>query len=236
VVALVGVEGSGARELLRSVAGLIPAQGQIEVAGFGGRRASRALVAYLAADRRVSLFNNFSVGENLVVRLGAPDIATPRGALRKRALLRLAKELIARYQIRTRSAAQSIRFLSGGNQQKVALAASIAKRPQLLALEEPTRGVDIHTKADIYVLLRAFALQGKGVLIFCTEVAEVFEVADRAFVVDTGYLSPPLDVKSYAKVEGLAADISRLESHWRHSGGSVAQPATTETASGRVGA
>ncbi|HEY8286631.1 MAG TPA: ATP-binding cassette domain-containing protein, partial [Chloroflexota bacterium] len=80
IVALVGVEGSGARELLRSVAGLVPARGRIEVAGFAGRRACRALVAYLAADRRVSLFSNFSVGENLVVRLGSPDIATPRGA------------------------------------------------------------------------------------------------------------------------------------------------------------
>jgi ABC-type sugar transport system ATPase subunit len=214
----VGVEGSGARELLRSVAGLVPAQGQIEVAGFSGRRASRALVAYLAADRRVSLFSNFSVGENLVVRLGSPDIASPRGALRKRALQRLAADLIARYRIRTSSAAQSIRSLSGGNQQKVALAASIARRPRLLALEEPTRGVDIHTKVDIYALLRAFAQEGKGVLIFCTEVSEVFEVADRAFVVDNGYLSPPLDVKSYAKVEGLAADITRLESHWRTAG------------------
>ncbi len=217
IVALVGVEGSGARELLRSVAGLVPARGRIEVAGFSGRRAGRALVAYLAADRRISLFSNFSVGENLVVRLGAPDIASRRGALRKRALQRLAGELIARYRIRTGSAGQSIRSLSGGNQQKVALAASIAKRPQLLALEEPTRGVDIHTKADIYALLRAFAREGKAVLLLCTEVSEVFETADRAFVVDNGYLSPPLDVRSYVKIEELAAAITRLESHWRAS-------------------
>ncbi|HEY8287183.1 MAG TPA: ATP-binding cassette domain-containing protein, partial [Chloroflexota bacterium] len=156
-----------------------------------------------------------------------------RGALRKRALSRLATDLIAKYRIRTQSAAQSIRSLSGGNQQKVALAAAIAKRPRLLALEEPTRGVDIHTKADIYALLRAFAQEGTGVLIFCTEVSEVFEVADRALVVDNGYLSPPLDVQSYAQVEGLAADITRLESHWRASAGPVPRPATSGT---RVGA
>jgi ABC-type sugar transport system ATPase subunit len=105
--------------------------------------------------------------------------------------------------------------LSGGNQQKVALAASIARRPQVLALEEPTRGVDIRTKADIYQLLRAFTQEGKAALIVCTEVSEVFDVADRAYVVDNGYLSPALNVKGYAKVEELAAEITRLESHWR---------------------
>jgi ABC-type sugar transport system ATPase subunit len=225
IAALVGVEGSGARELLRSVAGLLPAQGEIEVAGLKGRSAGRALVAYLAADRRLSLFSNYSVGENLVVRLGAPDIATPRGALRKRSLLRLANELIGRYRVRAQSAAQPIRALSGGNQQKVALAASIAKRPQVLALEEPTRGVDIRTKADIYQLLRAFTQVGKAALIYCTEVSEVFDVADRAYVVDNGYLSPALDVKAYEKVEGLAADITRLESHWRPRTESASQPA-----------
>ena len=209
VAALVGVEGSGARELLRSVAGLLPAQGTIEVAGLRGRSASRALIAYLAADRRLSLFSNYSVGENLVVRLGPPDIATRLGALRTGPLVRLANELIRKYRVRTPSAALPIRALSGGNQQKVALAAAIARRPRVLALEEPTRGVDIRTKADIYQLLRAFALEGKGVLLFCTEASEVFDVADTAYVVDNGYLSRVLNVKSYDKVEALAADLTR---------------------------
>ncbi|HWE62661.1 MAG TPA: sugar ABC transporter ATP-binding protein [Chloroflexota bacterium] len=213
IVALMGVEGSGVRELLRSVAGLVPAQGEIAVAGFAGRRAARALIAYLAADRRLSLFSNLSVGENLVARLGAPDIATPRGALRPRALQRLAADLIARYRIRTQSATQPIRALSGGNQQKVALAASIARRPQVLALEEPTRGVDIHTKAEIYQLLRAFCQEGKAVLVLCTEASEVFDLADRVFVVEHGFLSPPIDVRAHERVETLAADITRLESH-----------------------
>jgi ABC-type sugar transport system ATPase subunit len=209
IAALFGVEGSGARELLRSIAGLLPAQGRIEVAGLKGRSASRALIAYLAADRRLSLFSNLSVGENLVVRLGPPDIATRLGALRRGPLVRLANESIGKYRVRTQSAAQPIRALSGGNQQKVALAAAIAKRPQVLALEEPTRGVDIRTKADIYQLLRAFSQEGKAVLLFCTEASEVFDVADRAYVMDNGYLSPALNVKSYDTVEALAAAITR---------------------------
>jgi ABC-type sugar transport system ATPase subunit len=213
IVALVGVEGSGARELLRSVAGLEPARGDITIAGLAGRHAGRALVAYLAADRGRSLFAHLSVGENLVSRLGAPDIASPRGVLRKRSLVRLAAELIGRYRIRARSSAEPLTALSGGNQQKVALAAAIARRPQVLALEEPTRGVDVNTKADLYQVLRAFTQQGKAVLAFCTEVSEVFDMADRAIVVDDGRLSRSLDVTSYVTVEALAADITRLESH-----------------------
>ena len=97
-----------------------------------------------------------------MVRLGAPEIATAQGALRKRSLFRLANESIAKYRIRTQSAAQPIGALSGGNQQKVALAAALAKRPQVLALEEPTRGVDIRTKADIYQLAACLHSRGQG--------------------------------------------------------------------------
>jgi ABC-type sugar transport system ATPase subunit len=112
IMALVGVEGSGGRELLRSMAGLERAHGALEIGAFSGRNAARALVTYLAADRKISLFANFSVGDNLVSRLGAPDIASPAGMLRRRSLLRLAGELIARYGIRTRGAAQPIGSLS----------------------------------------------------------------------------------------------------------------------------
>ena len=220
IVALAGVEGSGARELLRSIAGLEPAHGRIEVAGLGGRAASRALVTYISADRKVSLFSNLSVGENLTSRLGSPEIAGPWGNLRKRRLTRLARELVDRFRIRARSVAQPVRTLSGGNQQKVVIAAAMARRPRLLALEEPTRGVDIGTKAEIYHLLQAYVRDGNAVVAFCTEVPEVFELADRVVVVQAGRLSDSLDVRSYPHVETLAADITSLE-------GSVREAAVT---------
>jgi ABC-type sugar transport system ATPase subunit len=215
IVALAGVEGSGARELLRSVAGLEPARGQIRVAGLRGHAASRALVTYIPADRKTSLFTNLLVGENLTSRFGMPEIAGPWGNLRKRRLIRLARELVSRFRIRTRTVNQPIRTLSGGNQQKVVIAAAMARRPRLLALEEPTRGVDIGTKAEIYHLLREFARDGNAVLAFCTEVPEVFELADRVVVVQAGRLSLPLDVRSYSHVEALAADITGLEGSMR---------------------
>jgi ABC-type sugar transport system ATPase subunit len=215
IVALTGVEGAGARELLRSIAGLEPAHGRIQVAGLTGRAACRALVTYIPADRKVSLFTNLSVGENLTSRLGSPEIAGRWGNLRTRRIARLARELVDRFRIRTRSVAQPIRTLSGGNQQKVVIAAAMAKRPRLLALEEPTRGVDIGTKVEIYHLLRDYARAGNAVVAFCTEVPEVFELTDRAVVVNEGRLAGSLDVGSYHHVDALATDITSLESRRR---------------------
>jgi ABC-type sugar transport system ATPase subunit len=114
-----------------------------------------------------------------------------------------------------------IRSLSGGNQQKVAIAAAIVKRPEVLVLEEPTRGVDIGSKREIYRLMREYAGDGHAVIIFCTEVPEVFEAADLAYVVSDGLLSDPLVVMNYPDVKTLARAVTRLERH-----GAV-PPATT---------
>jgi ABC-type sugar transport system ATPase subunit len=81
----------------------------------------------------------------------------------------------------------------------------------LLLLEEPTRGVDIHSKNEIYHLLRDYASTGKVVIIFCTEILEIFEVADCAYVVAEGRQSRELAIADYGHVEQLATDVARLE-------------------------
>jgi ABC-type sugar transport system ATPase subunit len=213
IVALVGVEGSGTRELLASIAGLEPAQGSIRVDGFGGIHDVRRVVSFLPADRHSSLFRNFSVAQNLVARLGRPLIAGPLGYLRTRRLVRLAAELIARFRVRADSPRQSITSLSGGNQQKVAIAAAIARKPRLLALEEPTRGVDIGSKAEIYRLLSSYATEGNGVLVFCTEIPEVFELADRVVVLDRGRVVGIREVGAYSDVASLASGLTAFKHH-----------------------
>ena len=110
---------------------------------------------------------------------------------------------------------QPIRSLSGGNQQKVAIAQALASAPQLLLLEEPTRGVDIHSKAEIYRLLRDYAAAGHAVVMFCTEVLEVFEAADIVQVMSEGRMSPPEQIAGFADVEDLATRITQLENHER---------------------
>jgi ABC-type sugar transport system ATPase subunit len=214
IIALVGVEGSGARELLRSLAGLERCSGTIEIAGEKGETAQR-LSAYVPATRLFSLYSNFSVGENLLVRLGKPDIAGFAMALKKRRMRQLAAKAVTRFLVKTRTLSQGVRSLSGGNQQKVAIAQALNCAPRLLLLEEPTRGVDIRSKREIYRLLRDYVEAGNVVIIFCTEVLEVYEAADRAYVVADGALSSAIAVREYDHIERLATDITRLERHSR---------------------
>ena len=217
ILALMGVEGSGARELLRSFAGLERGAGHAEIADVRekDRAAIRRHAAYVPATRQWSLYSNFSVGENLLVRLGRPEIAGASLALRKRRMRELALAASTRFLVKCRTIFQGIRSLSGGNQQKVAIAQALVRQPRLLLLEEPTRGVDIQSKREIYRLLREFAHAGNAVIMFCTEVLELFEAADRVLIVSDGKLSRPLTVKDYAHVEALATDVTKLERHGR---------------------
>jgi ABC-type sugar transport system ATPase subunit len=213
ILAFVGVEGSGARELIRSLAGFEHASGSIQIEGQREGEGVRSGTSYVSADRRGSLFLNFGVHENIVSRLGRPLIAATSGLLVSRRMLKIATDFVARFMIKVNSVTQPIGSLSGGNQQKVAIAAAVARQPRLLVLEEPTRGVDVGSKREIYRILREFAADGHSVVIFCTEVPEVFEVADRLHVVSDGRLSAAVTVATFADLESLAAEITRLEQH-----------------------
>jgi ABC-type sugar transport system ATPase subunit len=213
VTALVGVEGSGGREIVRACGGLRRIQGHVTVDGKEIRPGNVSdYVDYLAADRASSLFTNLTVGENLVIRL---DKEISRGilGLRRREMRSIAEELRQSFEVKSAGIDIGIRSLSGGNQQKVAIAAAVVGKPRVLALEEPTRGVDISSKAEIYAILRRYAAEGGAVLLFCTEIPEVYEVADRLHVVSAGRLSIQLEIASFADMEDLAKVVANLETH-----------------------
>jgi len=215
IVALVGVEGSGARELVRSIAGFERGSGHFEIRHKEGRTfgsGASSGSSFVSADRRSSLFGGLSIGDNMVSRLSS-EITASMGILRRRRMRQIAAGLRDSFRVKTHSTGRPIGSLSGGNQQKVAIAAAIVKRPEVLVLEEPTRGVDIGSKAEIYRLMREYARSGHAVVIYCTEVPEVFEVADLAYVVSDGRLSDPIIVMSHEDVESLAKAITRLERH-----------------------
>ena len=211
VMAFVGVEGSGAREVVAAAAGFVEATGAVYTDEQQGSRAVREHTVYLPADRRGMLFANLTVGENLVMRLGGDDIGLPGGFLSLRRLRKKADELVERFSVRTQSSRAPLPSLSGGNQQKVAIAAAIARQPALLVLEEPTRGVDVGSKAEIYRILREYAAAGHGVLVYCTEVPEVYELADRCIVVDAGTAGEPLIVAEHGDLPALADAIASYE-------------------------
>jgi ABC-type sugar transport system ATPase subunit len=215
IVALMGVEGSGARELLRSFAGVEDCTGDVTLAGRTGDAALSSATAYVPATRQHSLYSNFSVGENLVARLGRPEIAGALLELRKQRMKEIALSAVSRFLVKTRNLVQGIRSLSGGNQQKVAIAQALVCEPRLILLEEPTRGVDVQSKREIYRLLHDFARAGNAAVIFCTEVLEVFEAADRVVVISDGRLSSALRIRDYGHIEKLATDVTQLERHAR---------------------
>jgi len=212
IVAIVGVEGSGARELVRSIAGFEPGSGTFVVAGVSTPGGVAAATGFVSADRSASLFGNMSVGDNTVSRLST-EITGPAGSLRRSRMHAIATDIRDSFRIKSPSLGTPIRSLSGGNQQKVAIAAAVVKGPAALVLEEPTRGVDIGSKEEIYRLLRDYAADGHAVVLYCTEVPEVFDVADRVCVVSDGRVSEPLDVADHADVKALAAAITRRERH-----------------------
>ncbi len=210
ILTVMGVEGSGARELLQSVAGLEPAHGVREVAGRRNADAIDAVLAYVPADRRTGLFPNFSIAANLTARLGIPAVASRWGWLLTARLYALGRQLMAQFQIKGRSARQAVDTLSGGNQQKVAVGSASAKQPRLVVIEEPTRGVDLGTKAEIYHQLRQYARDGNAVLAYCTEVPEVFDLAQRVRVMSRGHLSESFEVANAGSVQDLAAQLAKM--------------------------
>jgi ABC-type sugar transport system ATPase subunit len=212
VAAFVGVEGSGARELVRSIAGFEPGSGTLLVSGRSTPGGVAAASGFVSADRTASLFSNLSVGDNIVSRLGS-QISSTGGVLRRARMQSIASEARDRFRVKAPSLGTPVRSLSGGNQQKVAIAAAIVKGPAALVLEEPTRGVDIGSKEEIYHLLREYAAAGHAVILYCTEVPEVYDIADRVYVVSDGRVSDPLEVSEHTDVKALAAAITRRERH-----------------------
>jgi len=204
ILVLAGVEGSGARELARAIGGFATTVGEIE----GQRERS---VVYVAASRRHTVFPNLSVGENIVIRLGASQLASPSPWLNHARIARRARACLAKYGIKAGDISDPVTSLSGGNQQKVVLGAALEKNADILVVEEPTRGVDVASKRDIYALMRTFCQGGKAVVLFCTEVPEMFDVADKIAVLSRGSLVDEIAVADVPTVTDLVDLLARYE-------------------------
>jgi ribose transport system ATP-binding protein len=189
VLGVVALEGQGQDELFRVLAGAQrPAGGEIRVDGrvvrFGHPAdAIRAGLVYVPADRMEALLVQRSVRENVAL----PFVNTPLrwGAIDMRREARLVDAAITRLRIDTRAGSE-VRRLSGGNQQKVTIARWIAAGVGTLLCFDPTRGIDIGTKREIYALLRELAAAGAAVLLYTSELEEIQLACDRAVVIFGG--------------------------------------------------
>ena len=175
IVGLAGLEGQGQDEYLRA----------LRQAGGTGQVGGTVRTAYVARDRREeSIFPPVSIRENFSAATLREDV---RGGLIsvRRAAARFAG-YVDRLKIRLGRDHDAITTLSGGNQQKVVIARALALHPQVLLLNDPTRGVDIGAKRDIYALLRELAADGLAIVMLSTEVDEHLELMDRVLVFRDG--------------------------------------------------
>jgi rhamnose transport system ATP-binding protein len=208
IVGLAGLVGAGRSELLEAVFGLHPAAtGEVWLDGQpfrarGPRDAAARGIAFVPADRKKQgLVSHMSVRENLamastarVMRLRRPTPARELG---------LVASAISRLRIRAASSRASVSTLSGGNQQKVVLGKWLATGPRVLMLDEPTRGVDVGAKAEIYRLLSDAAADGIGVLASSSETPELLLLCDRILVMYRGRI-----VASLAREDATEARIA----------------------------
>ncbi|MFD0630116.1 ATP-binding cassette domain-containing protein [Streptomyces sanglieri] len=124
--------------------------------------------------------------------------------VRRTAERRLAQEFSDRLRVRTPSIDHEVRKLSGGNQQKVVLARWLARKPKVLILDEPTRGIDVGAKAEIYQIIADLAAEGVAVLVISSELPELLGLADRVVVMQGGRITGELD-RSEATEESILA-------------------------------
>jgi ribose transport system ATP-binding protein len=188
VLGLAGLLGSGATQVLRRLFGLDRATTAARVKGEIRRldhpaAAIESGIGFVPPSRRLGLVMNQSVADNILL----PSLGRHgRGLNGRRAARRLVAELMDLLDIRPRRPELKVSALSGGNQQKVILAKWLARRVDVLLLDEPTQGIDIAAKGQIHALLRDFAARGGGVLLSSSDLSELANVCDAVLAVRHG--------------------------------------------------
>lgn len=195
ILGIAGLLGAGRTELAMALFGdrRWSHSGEILLNGemFRIRRPNDAIqngIALLTEDRQnFGLIPQLSVTKNLT--LAVLRKISSYGVISARREKSLVQEFIKRLKIRLRNTSQRVTSLSGGNQQKVLVARWLASDPHILIMDEPTRGIDVGTKAEIYMLMRQLAEQGMAIMMISSDLIEILEVSDRILVIHEGTIT-----------------------------------------------
>src|SRR5690349_8228899 len=202
ILGIAGLMGSGRTQLVRTLFGLDDAAaGSIRIHGrecdrIETRARVRQGLGYLSEDRK---------GEGLSITLSMADNVTMTnvaacsnwGWLNLTRQRRQAEQVAQKLSVKARDVMQEVASLSGGNQQKVALGRLLHQNPDILLLDEPTRGIDIGSKAIVYQTIAECAAQGKAILMVSSYLPELFGICDRLAVMSRGYLSPARPINDW---------------------------------------
>jgi ribose transport system ATP-binding protein len=208
ILGFAGLMGAGRTEVARAVFGADRAKsGEIRIHGKpvairSPAQAVAAGIGYLSEDRkRFGLATGMDVSAN-VVMANLKQFLSLRVFLRKREINGAVAKFIKLLNIRTPSANQQVKLLSGGNQQKVVVAKWLSRDCDILFFDEPTRGIDVGAKAEIYKLLRSLADEGKAIVMISSELPEILRMSDRIVVMCEGRITGEL-VASKATQESI---------------------------------
>jgi inositol transport system ATP-binding protein len=198
ILGIAGLMGSGRTNIAETIFGITPSDGgDIQLDGVSVRISDPHLAiergfGLLTEDRKLSgLFPCLSVLENMEMAV-LPHYAGG-GFIQQKALRTLCEDMCKKLRVKTPSLEQCIDTLSGGNQQKALLARWLMTNPRLLILDEPTRGIDVGAKVEIYRLIAYLASEGMAVIMISSELPEVLGMSDRVMVMHEGEMMGMLD-------------------------------------------
>ncbi|MDT1061376.1 sugar ABC transporter ATP-binding protein [Paracoccus sp. CPCC 101403] len=224
VLGIAGLVGSGRTELARLIYGADPrTSGTVAIDGkqvdtSSPRAALASGLAYLTEDRKkLGLFLDMSILENVNIGVIEKD-AKSGGRLDFRTAARRANDAIKSLAVKAPNSRMAVGGLSGGNQQKVLIARLLETGPKVVILDEPTRGVDVGAKSEIYKLIDGLARRGVGVVMISSELPEIIGVADRVLVMREGHIA--------GQVPSAPGHAISQEAIMELSTGTVSEPAT----------
>lgn len=215
IAGLGGLDGQGQRELMLALFGVLRGvRGQVRLFGqpvddLAPHRCKRPDlgVALIPEDRKTEgLILPMSIRENMsLASLGA---VSRRGTLDPALEGRAVDAMVEQLRIKIGSKEDAVHTLSGGNQQKVVIAKWLMARPRVLLLNDPTRGIDVGTKQEIYALLRQLASEGVAILLYSTDYEELIGLADRVFIMYEGRIVRTLTGPAISEHEIIAASLN----------------------------
>jgi len=215
ILGIGGLPGSGKDELVECLSGIRPFTGDVEM---DGRRVTirstedviRAGMVLVPADRRnAGAFQVLSILDN--VAASSLRKVSRWGILNRKRMKDLADTYLTRMSLKARSIEQKVGTLSGGNQQKVVLARGLATEPHILLLHEPTRGIDVGAKAEIYQILNQLAARGISILIVSSELPELIGQCDRIFAMHNGRITGEYSRREASEERILASAMGQSD-------------------------
>jgi ABC-type sugar transport system ATPase subunit len=193
IVGFYGLVGSGRSEVARAIFGdLLWNSGSLTYKGKAvkythTKKAINDKIAYLPEDRKQqAIFSIRPIGENLIASIMDRLSSKGKWLLNKGKEHKIAEQYVEELRIKIPAFEAPIISLSGGNQQKVILGRWLAAKPDLIIMDEPTRGVDVRTKVQIHQLIRTIAEDGKGVMLISSELPEILALSDRIIIMHEG--------------------------------------------------